>query len=34
MTPLTATSSEDKFSTQDLMKTNTANNAKIDSDSL
>ena len=34
MTPLTATSSEDKLSTQDLMKTNTANNAKIDSDSL
>ena len=31
MTPLTATSSED---TQDLMKTNSANDTKIDSDSL
>ena len=34
MTPLTATSSEDKLSTQDLMKTNTDNNTKIGSDSL
>jgi len=37
MTPLTAPSSEDKPSTQDLKKTNSsnsANNTKIDSDSL
>ena len=34
MTPLTAPSSEDKLSTQDLKKINSANNTKIDSDSL